>query len=87
VKINGVNHHSNVNPYRTQIEQQPLKEHAQKRDQIQISEQAKQLQQDSKITLQRQEKVEQIKQQIESGNYRVDAEKTASKFYKFWSDQ
>lgn len=55
------------------------------RDQLSISEEAKVLL-DKKATssLQRQEKVNELKQQIENGTYKVDKHKVAEKVYQFW---
>ncbi|MBU9721731.1 MULTISPECIES: flagellar biosynthesis anti-sigma factor FlgM [Bacillaceae] len=55
-----------------------------KHDQLQISSAAKQMQEMSRITTERQEKVERIKAEIDQGTYKVDAKEVAKKFYEFW---
>lgn len=56
-----------------------------KQDQIEISPEAKQLQESVKTNTQRTEYVQSIKNQIESGNYTIDPEKIAKKMIDFWS--
>lgn len=75
------------NPYRKQVErQEKAYEVSAKRDKIEISNIAKELQQSNKIDASRQEKIEQLKEQIDSGNYKVDARAVAQKFYDYWNE-
>ncbi|HEX7065877.1 MAG TPA: flagellar biosynthesis anti-sigma factor FlgM [Bacillales bacterium] len=83
MKINGVNH-SNINPYKKPVGTEQTKQDARRKDQIEISPEAKQLQQKSRLTAERQEKVDQIKAKVDAGQYQVDADKVAKKFYEFW---
>lgn len=77
----------NNNPYRKQIEQQEIKrETVKKRDQLEISSEAKEMLSQEKVTKAREEKVEALKQQVQSGNYKVDPKAVANKFYEFWSE-
>ncbi|HEX7064426.1 MAG TPA: flagellar biosynthesis anti-sigma factor FlgM [Bacillales bacterium] len=83
MKINGVNH-SNIHPYKKAQEMARLNQGAARRDQIEISPEAKQLLQKSHITDERQAKIDEIKAKVDAGQYKVDPQKTAEKFYEFW---
>ncbi|HET7626970.1 MAG TPA: flagellar biosynthesis anti-sigma factor FlgM [Bacillales bacterium] len=83
MKIDGVNH-SNYHPYKHAADGNVPKQGAQRKDHLEISTQAKQLQQKPPVAIEREQKVERIKNEIESGQYRVDAQETAKKFYEFW---
>lgn len=85
MKINKINIPP-VNPYRTnQLKAEQAKEQAKiKTDKLEISSEAKQLSETSPITTQRNERVQQLKAEIESGNYKVDAEKLASNLIKYY---
>lgn len=80
VKIFG-NHSVKLNPYTKQIQkQQELKQKLDpKADQLQISDAAKKMQIDNNIHPAREERVEQLKQKVESGQYKVDADAVAKK--------
>ncbi|WP_249871321.1 flagellar biosynthesis anti-sigma factor FlgM [Oceanobacillus saliphilus] len=85
MKINGTNH-TNFNPYKQQIQKQAeVKKDIQSKDQIEISSEAKQLQENEKTSEKRATHVQEIKQAVESGNYKVNPEKTAQKMLDFWS--
>ncbi|SDZ33343.1 negative regulator of flagellin synthesis FlgM [Evansella caseinilytica] len=77
-----------MNIYRKQQEWSGVKSHASnsKRDEVNISAAAKKMQDSSKITQERQEKLEKIKAEIDSGTYKVNAQEVARKFYEFWSE-
>lgn len=85
MKINKINIPP-VNPYRTnQLKTEQAKEQAKvKTDKLEISSKAKQLSETSPITTERNERVQQLKAQIESGNYKVDAETLASNLLKHY---
>lgn len=85
MKINKINIPP-VNPYRTnQLKTEQAKEQAKvNTDKLEISSKAKQLSETSPITTERNERVQQLKAQIESGNYKVDAEKLASNLLKYY---
>jgi|GEM_PF-1649358 len=58
---------------------------AQKKDEIQISAEAKALLENHNTKdVARQQRVEELKQQVQSGQYQVDSEKVAEKLYQFW---
>lgn len=83
MKINPL--HS-VNPYQKRQEiTSKRKTAASQRDEVQISAEAKQMQQSSQISLERQEKIKEIKEKIDKGTYKVNAHEVARKFYEFWS--
>jgi len=82
MKIYGPNH-SNINPYQNQkhIPKQETKQSNRLQpDQLEISDKALKMQQkDSRQTY-----VNDIKQQVESGDYQVNAQETAKKLLNFW---
>ncbi|WNF36586.1 flagellar biosynthesis anti-sigma factor FlgM [Bacillaceae bacterium IKA-2] len=83
-----INPYSNIqNIYRKQLEKsQPSGEVTKKKDQLEISTEAKKMQQELKIVTDRKEKVEELKGKIENGEYKVNSEEVARKFYEFWND-
>ncbi|SEH40078.1 anti-sigma-28 factor, FlgM family [Halobacillus karajensis] len=85
MKINGPNQ-SNLNPYQKQIHKQAeagLKK--QPEDKVEISETAKQMQQSGKSESARAKLIEQVKEDVVTGNYRVDSKAAAKKMLDFWS--
>ncbi len=87
MKVNGNQYgNMNVNPYKKQLEQveQAKQMNSKQTDKIEISKEAQQLQQKSPLEAARQEKVEAIKQQVESGTYKVDPQAAAKKMVDFW---
>lgn len=84
MKINGPNQ-VNFNPYKQHLQKQAdMKRSASKSDELQISKEALKLQEIEKPAEKRAAYIEQIKQEIESGEYKVDIEKTAQKMIDFW---
>ena len=69
-----------VNPYRTnQVKAEQTKTHeAAQKDRLEISSEAKKLSEPSPITAKRNDKVSELKAQIQAGTYKVDAEQLAS---------
>lgn len=57
----------------------------QKEDQLQISSQAKEM--FEKIDVERQEKINILKAQVQSGEYHISSDKVADKVRQFWFDQ
>lgn len=86
MKIHGTNR-SHINPYYDQ--QQKLKQSAKKqtKDQLEISNAAKKLQQNKQISNKRQSYIQEIKQQIESGEYKVQYGKTSQKLIDFFTSK
>ncbi|MCZ0702120.1 negative regulator of flagellin synthesis FlgM [Natronobacillus azotifigens] len=86
MKIHGPNH-TKVNAYQKQVHKQSperIKEQS-KADQLQISDQAKKMQETQQVQPQREARVEAIKQRVESGKYQIDAGKIAAKMLRFWN--
>lgn len=82
MKIQGPNPYLNI--YRTnQKTVKPNKSKVLKDDQLNISHQALQLQQNKQSAV-RSEKVSEMKSLVQSGEYKVDYEKTAKKLLEFW---
>ena len=88
MKINSFNR-PDTNPYSKQINH--VEKHTRteriEADQIQISKEAKELQQSSKYDAERKARVEQLKNQIEQGNYKVDPKKVAYSMAKYYFNQ
>jgi negative regulator of flagellin synthesis FlgM len=84
MKINNVGVNA-VNPYKRQAQKLDAAEQTKKQsaDQLQISSVAKELQ-SSTYSIERAERVQQLKVDIESGNYKVDANKVASDLLAFY---
>ncbi len=84
MKINNVGVNA-VNPYKRQAQKIDATEQTKKQaaDQLQISSAAKELQTSSYAT-ERAERVQQLKVDIESGNYKVDANKVATDLLAFY---
>ena len=60
----------------------------QKEDQLQISPQAKEMfKKNIEIDVDRQEKINALKAQVQSGEYKVNSEKVADSFFQFWFDK
>lgn len=76
---------SQLNVYQNQIEKQQQKQKPEHKDRLQISSEAKRLQQDVQSDKKRAAYVEKIKSQIDSDEYEIDFEKTAKKMIDFWS--
>ncbi len=75
-----------MNPYKKQIEKMDKMEKTTSTDKIQISTEALELQKGSRIEIERQVKVEEIKNRIESGEYQVNPREVAKKMYEFWNN-
>lgn len=75
------------NIYRKQIEKQQTKSDVvKKKDKLEISTEAKLMQQETRIEFERKEKVEALKEKVQSGEYKVNAQEVAKKFYEFWNE-
>ncbi|KGX86316.1 flagellar biosynthesis anti-sigma factor FlgM [Pontibacillus litoralis] len=84
MKVSGPGH-TNLNPYQKQLQQQQrMKQAPSINDKVEISNKAKHLQQSNKVQEARQHRIEQLKQQVQSGEYHVDAKKTAKNMISFW---
>jgi negative regulator of flagellin synthesis FlgM len=85
MKINNINN-SGINPYKRQLNKidQAAKTNLHKADKIEISSAAKEMQETSKLVKDRQAKVEELKIQVENGNYKVDPQKIAKGVINFY---
>ncbi|MHA6258382.1 flagellar biosynthesis anti-sigma factor FlgM [Sporosarcina sp. CAU 1771] len=86
MKINKVNLPV-VNPYQSnQLKaDQAGKKQATQTDRLEISQEAKQLSEVSSYSLERNERVQQIKSQVDSGTYEVDAKKLAANILDYYN--
>lgn len=73
-----------INPYKNQMNKVAATEKQTKADKVEISSAAKQLQETSPITVERQQKVEALKQQVQNGTYKVNTEDVAKSVYDFY---
>ncbi|TCS83323.1 flagellar biosynthesis anti-sigma factor FlgM [Tepidibacillus fermentans] len=79
MRINDINRIQGINQYQKMNQKkEEIKKTEQKKDQILISEEAKELLEKSK-DLTRREKIDQIKEQIQNGTYMIDPKKVADK--------
>ncbi|WP_221566973.1 flagellar biosynthesis anti-sigma factor FlgM [Alkalihalobacillus sp. TS-13] len=85
MKINRYGNISN-NPYKHQLNKTAETQQQQvKQDKIQISKEALEMQKNHGTSTDRAEKIEHLKNEIQSGNYQVDSGKVAKKFFDFWT--
>lgn len=73
-----------MNPYKKQMNKVVQTEKATQTDKVEISSAAKQMQETSPITIERQQKVEALKKQVQSGTYKVNVEDVAKSVYDFY---
>jgi negative regulator of flagellin synthesis FlgM len=76
-----------IQSYQKQVQVSPAAKNkpVQKEDQVQISSQAKEMfEKTSEVDAARQEKINLLKAQIESGEYVNNSEKVADKVFQFW---
>lgn len=87
MKIHGPNQ-PNINAYKNQIQQHPAKKPAINReDQLQISSEAKKLLESEQPNAQRAARVDKLKEEVESGTYKIDHNKLAEKLFDLWTKQ
>lgn len=87
MKIHGPNQ-THFNPYKNHLQKQSEQmKDLQKKDQLEISEQAKKLLSDTGPRPSRTKYIEEIKQAVDSGTYHVNHEKTAEKMIQFYSNR
>lgn len=86
MKINSLGSQG-INPYKQQMNKvDQLGQMAKKqKDKVEISSTAKEMQQVSQLTTQRQAKVEGLKLQVENGTYKANALETAKGILQFYS--
>ncbi|MGO4888795.1 flagellar biosynthesis anti-sigma factor FlgM [Anaerobacillus sp. MEB173] len=75
------------NPYKKIEQQQLQRDVVKKSDKVEISNEAKEmLSAEVKVSKERQEKIDALREQVQSGNYKVDSKAVAQKFYEFWTE-
>lgn len=85
VKINNIGP-SGINPYKRQMNKlEEMKKATAQTDKVEISATAKEMQQVSSYPVQRQEKVEELKVQVENGNYKVKSKEVANSLINFYT--
>lgn len=85
MKINGHNP-VNFNPYKNALQKQmQAKKELSREDKVEISSAAKQLQESDHLQEARSRYILEIKQAVESGEYKVDPYKTAEKMIEYWT--
>lgn len=84
MRINGPNH-LNFNPYKQQMEKHDqMKKTSNRSDELEISKEAMKLQENNQPNEARTNRVQEIKQQVANGEYKVNVEETAQKMIDFW---
>lgn len=85
MKINNLGP-SGINPYKRQMNKIDNMSKTTKpaADKVEISSTAKEMQQISSYSVQRQEKVEELKIQVANGNYNVDSKEVAKSLINFY---
>lgn len=69
----------------TQVSKVEKTKPIQNEDQLQISQQAKEMfEKKAEVDLSRQEKINTLKTQIQTGEYKINSEQVANKVYQFW---
>jgi negative regulator of flagellin synthesis FlgM len=75
----------NVNPYQRQLNKSEQNAKLNnKKDQVEISAAAKELQEAAKFEASRQEKIERLKQQIQTGTYQIDEKAVAESIFNYY---
>jgi negative regulator of flagellin synthesis FlgM len=79
-----------INSYQKQMNVPPVEKAKpiQQEDQVQISSRAKEMyEKKTEASSDRQEKIDALKAQIQSGEYKVNSQKVADKVFQFWFDK
>ena len=77
----------NLNPYQKNIMKQDQVAQIKKKDQLEISNEAIELQKGSPIELERQNLVKDLKEKVQSGEYEIEPKQIAEKMYSFWNKE
>lgn len=83
MKINSI-HLNSVNPYKKQQRNIKTNQYPSFSDTLEISNAAKEMQVQSSFNLERNDKIKKIKEQIESGEYKVNARQVAEDMLKYY---
>ncbi len=84
MKINNLGR-LNVNPYNKQMEKMEQVQKLQKEINLKFLLKLLELQKENSFEIERQEKVEQLKEKVQSGEYEVNPREVAKKMYGFWN--
>ena len=84
--INGVGK-VGVNPYVKQAEKINSVKKQSMTDKMEISQEALQLSKGNPINIERKELVDKLKNEVQSGEYKVDTKAVAQKMYSFWNNE
>lgn len=77
-----------INPYLKSYEKQYIQQNVSpQKDKLEISEQAKELQKAPEVSMERQEKLAELRRKIESGTYEIDAKGIAEKLMDFYKNK
>lgn len=83
-----INHFNSIqnNPYKKQVQdmKQEKVQSSVKKDELQISDEAKKLLSNSKFETDRAEKISEIKSQVDKGTYKVNVSETVKSIINFW---
>jgi negative regulator of flagellin synthesis FlgM len=83
-----INHFNSIqnNPYKNQVQdmKQEKMQSSFKKDELQISDEAKKLLSSSKFETDRAEKISEIKNQVDKGTYKVNVSETVKSIINFW---
>jgi negative regulator of flagellin synthesis FlgM len=83
-----INHFNSIqnNPYKNQVQnmKQEKVQSGYKKDELEISEEAKKLLSSSKFETDRAEKISEIKSQVDNGTYKININETAKSIINFW---
>ncbi|MGX1901496.1 flagellar biosynthesis anti-sigma factor FlgM [Thermolongibacillus altinsuensis] len=83
MKINNI-YSLRVNPYERQMNIGKAVKAEKKADRVEISQAAKELQEAAKLIAERQEKVERLKQQVQTGTYKIDERAVAESVLRYY---
>ncbi|BAU26554.1 FlgM family anti-sigma-28 factor [Aneurinibacillus soli] len=72
-----------VNPYRQQEQRQEETRAYGKRDQLEISSEALEMQRDQETEAERAARIGELKEQVQGGTYQVDAKRIAEKLLRY----
>jgi negative regulator of flagellin synthesis FlgM len=89
MKINNNFGPSGINPYKRQMNKLDAAATSQnkKADKVEISSTAKEMQQLSQVSVERKQKVEELKVQVENGTYKLDSKETAKSILNFYHNK
>lgn len=75
----------NINPYNKPMDKMEKVQNASKRDKLEISSEAMDLQKANPLEIERQLRVDRLKEEVQSGKYEVNPKEVAKKMYDFWN--